>query len=634
MCGIAGAFFFKEGPGSSRTQSEVSDLLDAIAHRGPDDRGVAAFDRFAMGMVRLSIIDLSGGNQPIQDSSGRYSIVFNGEIYNYKRLRSELVSQGAEFRTHSDTEVVLQGLLKKGTAYLSELEGMFAFALYDSKNHELLLCRDRLGKKPLYYYQDEDRLVFCSETRALRKDRALSLSIDPQSYWDYLTFRYVPGENSIFNGVLKLPSAHFARVGAQGIRLERYWNFPSASEVIPGRAQSELDRDFGQLFAEAVEKRLVADVPVGVVLSGGLDSCAVLYEAARNRKIDSYHVFFRTDLENYNELKYAKTAAEHLGSKLSVVEVTEDQFIANIGKLHAITDEPISDLSAVPYKAVCDLAASEIKVVLSGEGSDEVLAGYGLQATYQRLRLLKLIQANPFLKRLASVTLRSLPGKAHLARFVDVPVQDWGRASRFNITFQIDQDAKKSLTFKNSASYLDSARFLDAHYASAAQRDELNQLLYVISKDWLVDDVLMKSDKVSMSSSLEVRSPFLDHRLVEFMFKVSGSQKVGFLNGKFRSKVLLRRYMKGKLPDEILYRKKLGFPVPAYLLQAQVYRDFVLEALNSSSAFYGSILDKSRVLELYDRALREPPEMESHTKHLLWTIANFEHWYRESQAQR
>ena len=625
MCGIAGIYDYGRGEAAEPLLKGVETMLGELRHRGPDESGVVRYPSLVMGMDRLSIIDISGGSQPMREGSGRYSIVFNGEIYNYRELKRGLESRGFTFRTSSDTEAILLGFMERGPAVLDSLEGMFAFAIYDSLMHELFIARDRLGKKPLYYLDDGKRLIFSSEVRALLKSGLIRPRVNTQSYWDYLTFRYIPGIETSVEGVRKLPAGHYMRAARGNARISRYWEIPAASCSSASRSPVE---EFGRLFRDAVRKRLAADVPVGAVISGGIDSCAVLHEAAKAGKIRSYHVFFDEAQEEYNELEAARAMAEEMGSEFHAVKVTDEAFLDAVENLPEVTDEPLSDLASIPFKMVCDLAARDVKVVLSGEGSDEVLAGYGAHHIYKRLWLFGLIQRLGLEAAASKAGKGVFPARAALLDELRIPVQRWGAQTNYNITFQAGQALKAGLCSVEPC--LDSSRFIAAAYGAAEKEDPLNQTLRVISGDWLTENVLMKSDKVSMSSSIEVRCPFLDQRLVEFLFSLPGRKKVGFFGKSFASKVLLRRYLKGRVSGSVLTRKKLGFPVPAYEMKSKRYRDFVHDTLASDNAFYERVFRKERVLSLFERAVQEPGA--TRLKHLLWSFAVFEQWYRKRRT--
>jgi asparagine synthase (glutamine-hydrolysing) len=620
MCGIAGIFYFNAGSARSDLLGTVDKLLPIIKHRGPDDTGTATFTACALGHVRLSIIDLASGHQPMCDETTRFTIVFNGEIYNFKALRNDLEGLGHRFATHSDTEVILRGFMEWGAKVFERLDGMFALAIYDKAEHCLTLARDRVGKKPLYFHLDHEKLIFCSELRGIMNAPGLDVEIDRQAYWDYLTYRYSPGESTVIQGVTKLPPAHYARLAGGRFEATRYWDFPQTAKRIPARGKCV--EEFGRLFSDATRKRLVADVPVGVILSGGIDSCAVLYEASRFQTLDSYHVHFPGE-GDHSELPYATLMAKSVGSRLHTVEIRDEVFLDSLSEMSSMTDEPLSDLSAIPFKHVCDLAAGSVKVGLSGEGSDESLAGYDLEKFYWRHRLLRTIQSTPLLPSILRTVLR---GSRRLDA-LDIPADEWPLRNHYNITFQGGQKFKLGLAAATVA-FLPSERFLEANYRRVAGEDALNQILHVISRDWLTENVLMKSDKVSMSSSLEIRCPFLDRDLLEFLFRLPGRRKVGLFGLQYESKILLRRYLSGRIPDQILFRKKLGFPVPATSLLTQKYRDYVFDRLSEPSAFYRGIFDSKKILQLFDECVRQPHTHGSQTKHFLWGLVTFENWYR------
>lgn len=629
MCGIAGIYFFDGKDRQGEVKETVSSLLGGITHRGPDDSGDLVTPAFGMGTTRLSIIDLAGGHQPITAGGGRYSICFNGEIYNYRRIREALLEEGCAFKTESDTEVILQGYLTWGSKVLDRLQGMFAFAIYDSQRHELFLARDRLGQKPLYYYRDGEKIIFCSEVRALARLESLGLSVDAQAYWDFLTYRYIPGTATAFENVSKIEPGHFYTVTAAKMKATRYWQIPKEMDNTGSPPTDDPQLRFGELFAAAVEKRLVADVPVGVVLSGGIDSCGVLMEASKHKPIDSYHVHFPGGDEDFNELEYAKLMAKRAGSSLHVVEANEQAFFDQLQDMAAITDEPLADLASVPFKMVCDLAAKDLKVVLSGEGADEVLAGYGYHHLPRRLGRLGGLKKLPGPVRgaLRAIMETAMGRTLKIFDEVSVPMTEYAKHLNHNITFQMSQDSKLGL-LSGKTVLEDSARFLDKAYNAVRTEDPLNQILHVISGDWLVEDVLMKSDKVSMSASLEARCPFLDHDLVEFLFRLPGNSKVGNFNGHSESKVLLRRYLEGKVPTEILTRRKLGFPVPAYSITSDRELDFMHDTLAAADCFYPQILNRSAVMTLLDGVKEARSAVQSKIKHFLWSIAVYEIWFR------
>jgi asparagine synthase (glutamine-hydrolysing) len=631
MCGIAGVYYFNDSADNNKTEYYLERLLKSISHRGPDDQGYASYEACSIGIVRLSIIDIPTGHQPIFSSDGRYSIVYNGEIYNYQSIKNSLIEDDIKFETNSDTEVLLKGYIKYGKDVLHMLDGMFAFCIYDSKLHKLFIARDRLGKKPLYYYRDKEKLIFCSEVDAFTQLDELTLTHNRQAYWDYLTYRYIPGEETSYGQIKKFGRGQFSLISSQEIKTERYWNIPHTHSNNPPTANR-----FGELFADAVKKRLISDVPIGVMLSGGVDSCAVLYEASKHQKIDSYHVFFDTNDKDYNELKYAKQMAESVNSPLHIIEASRSDFYDQLANIAKITDEPLSDLAAIPFKMVCDLAVGDVKVALSGEGSDEILAGYGIGSIPKRLQRLNYLRKipKPARKLLRTITEKMLGRVISLFDEVNFGSKDWAKSTNFNITYQIGQLQKLGLLNDGVGdTFLDSARFLHNNYNQLIDEDTVNQILHVISADWLEQDVLMKSDKVSMSSSLELRCPFLDHNLVEYLFGLQGKYKVGKLNNVKQSKILLKEYLHNKIPDELVFRKKLGFPVPSYDVKEQSDLSFIHDILSPNSCYYQEYFKKNSIIKMIDAIKNKFPDGQK-MKYFLWSLVVYELWIKGKYDQK
>jgi asparagine synthase (glutamine-hydrolysing) len=625
MCGIAGIFYYKEP--NVEPYGITKGLLTGITHRGPDHEGIYSNSVFSFGMRRLSIIDLQGGNQPISDYDKRYQIIFNGEIYNYQSLKKELQKLGCKFKTKSDTEVILNGYITWGEKVLDRLEGMFAIAIYDEHKHELFLARDRSGKKPLYIYNDDDKLVFCSEVKALSISLSLN-EINMQAYWDYLTYRYIPGRNSIFENIFRLDKSTYVLVNKQGNKQEQYWALPNKEDDSVGEHGQYVER-FGELFSEAVKKRLVSDVPLGMILSGGVDSCAVLYEASKYKKIDSFHVYFNDKNENYNEYKYAKEISSIVGSNLNVVEMTDKSFIDGLNHMHEWVDEPTGDLSFIPFKSLCDKTREHVKVALSGEGSDEVLGGYDIEYLYRRHCVNSIISSLP--KMLQNIAWRALSilFRKDAVNEIKNNKPYYINNHPYTVTFQASElDKNNLLRHEADFRYKESERYLKNHYSECEERDLVNRMLYVLNQDWLVESVLMKSDKVSMSSSLEIRSPFMDHPLNEFLFKIKMKHKIGLSKNGFYGKRLLKDYLNGKLPDKFIHRKKLGFPIPGYMLGSDVYKTFIHDVLNTQNNFYEGIFSKASVNKMIGSVFKKNDSSESNQKNFIWSLVLFELWHR------
>lgn len=563
MCGIVGV---AGDVSADEGRDLVGRMNRAIVHRGPDDNGAWAAERIAFGMQRLSIIDLAGGHQPIwiDDQIG---IVFNGEIYNFQRLREELVSSGYAFTTRSDTEVILKLYHRHGLAAIERLEGMFAIAIVDRRSGQLHLIRDRLGVKPLYYARVGDRFFFASEIKALVSGVGLQFPLNRQAIHDYLTLRFVPSCETVWEGVAKLAPGHRLSLDLASLQqsVTRYWELDFASlQVDPGR---DYEVEFESLFLDAVEKRLVAsDVPVGVLLSGGLDSSAVSAAAVEmgHRNFHTFSVAF-TDGGIYDETPYARAVAAHLGSVHHEVVIGQKEFVDFLPELVRVTDEPLADLACVPLHYVCKLAREHVKVVMSGEGADEILAGYDFEQLSRQLQ--RVYAARRFIPtailRLVALLLRRHSWGRLLRLFSDVDKAGFLSHKAQHITRHFDEGEKASL-WRAGGDFRATDVEIRRWYSEAESVEPLDQIQQVYSREWLVEDLLMKADKISMASSLELREPFLDHPLVEWAEALPVAWKVGESND-LASKRILRRFAARRLPREIIERPKRGFPAPAYV---------------------------------------------------------------------
>lgn len=626
MCGIVGV-----AGDFSRDECLriVQTMNDVIVHRGPDDQGTWAEDGFGFGMRRLSIIDLAGGHQPIWDDPSGLGIVFNGEIYNYKSLRDRLEREGhSRWTSNSDTEVLLKSFALAGEEAIHDWNGMFGVALWDSLQKRLTLIRDRLGVKPLYYSWDGKTLVFASEIKAILASGLVEKRLSRQAVWDYLTFRYVPGPETIWEGIRKLPPGHLLEFARGSEPQERcYWKTDVCQSDGGKFDQERVDREFAELFLDAVNLRLVAsDVPVGVFLSGGLDSSAIAAAAVElgHRNFHTFSVGF-AEGGLYSELPYARRVAEHVGAQYHEVVVDREQFLEMLPQVVYYSDEPLADLTLVPLLSVSRLARECVKVVLSGEGSDEVLAGYNLDEMEREWQMIGSVQRLPRLMLSTGTQLANvaLPEKfARRARRVsEVPLKDWNQQTRPHMTRYWAQDEKQRLWPDEAGE--DSERILAAQYAHARSGDPLQQLLSVYQKSWLVEDLLMKADKMSMATSLEARTPFLDYRLVEWANRQPNGVKVknvGFR--QYRTKDVLRRFCESRLPAEILQREKRGFPVPAYTWLQEGLEPWVRERLLDRESRVTAAFDRQEISRLITQAAAGAGD----AAHRVWMLVILEYW--------
>jgi asparagine synthase (glutamine-hydrolysing) len=625
MCGIAGIIRTR----GVTTEQELRRMNDEIVHRGPDDDGYFCEGGAGIAMRRLSIIDLAGGHQPLSNEDGSKWIVFNGEIYNYRDLRRDLEG-GHQFRTHSDTETIVHAFEQFGPECVQRFNGMFAFAIWDRAKRKLFAARDRLGVKPFYYYWDGSTLMFASEIKSILAAGAPKI-LDEQSVWNYLSFRYVSAPNTMWQGIRKLPPGYRLELDADSRTLivERYWDM-HFDRPAPATSEAAALETFGALFEDAVRLRLIADVPVGIFLSGGLDSSAVsaAVSEVHNARLDTFSVAFKSGGE-FSELRYAREVAEYYKTNHHEIEIDRDEFADFLPEFGWYTDEPLADPASIPLFYVSRLARERVKVVLSGEGADEVLAGYTLDADAAYWDKLARFQRIP---RAVRVTVGELALASTGRRdWVDrlrrrnVPVE------RQNITYlpymtgYFSEAEKRALwPSMNGRSMADSNDLVRDYFARSRSREPLDQRLYAYCQDWLVEDLLMKADKMTMATSIELRVPFLDYRLVEWLASQPPSLKVHRdASGRYVTKYLLRRYCEHRLPRSILERPKQGFPVPITPWMngwlGQLARDRILAPDSWSRATF----DEKVLRGIVDIPAPSPPQAQR-----IWVLLVLELWAR------
>jgi asparagine synthase (glutamine-hydrolysing) len=562
MCGICGKLMFELQ--ATVTPASVKAMADAIQHRGPDDEGYHVSGPIGLGFRRLAIIDLQTGHQPLSNEDGSIWIVFNGEIYNYQELRALLLEKGHVFKTKTDTEVIVHLYEEFGTKCLEKLRGMFAFAIWDGRARSLLLARDRVGIKPLYYSFTASSLIFASEIKAILADPSVKRNIAPELIDRFLTFLYLPGEQTLFDGIHKLAPGHYLQVKDGKAYVQRYWDLqfqePSQAGSLEN-AEVELQR----LLSETVKLHMIADVPVGVLLSGGVDSTGVLSFAvnATSKQISTFTVGFSGN-EVADERPYARLAAEAFGTQHHEITITARDFASFMPQYVWHMEEPVCEPPAIALYYVSKLARDHVKVVLSGEGGDEAFAGY---SNYRNVVWLERFKRAvpplnvPVARGLALAnSLFRIPSVAkHAPLIIDrFPAYYYSRTSdphRYagnGLGKVYSQDFARTI---NRELTLEPVRRLQAHVQG---QNTLDAMLYIDTKTWLPDDLLIKADRMSMANSIELRVPLLDHKVLEFAASLPPSFK---LKGS-TLKYILKRALSQKIPQQIRNRKKAGFPVP------------------------------------------------------------------------
>jgi len=564
MCGIAG--IIAQTRGRPVDTALVGRMTDALAHRGPDASGVWSAPGIALGHRRLAIIDLAGSEQPMVSADGRLVITFNGEIYNYRELRRELQGEGFTFRTSGDTEVILAAYARWGTGCLDRLDGMFAFALYDQVRGEVVLARDRLGVKPLYYAPLGDgSLAFASELKGLIAHPILTRRISREAVDAFLAWGYVPDSHAILEGVHKLPAGHFwlFEIGTARGQPQRWWDIDFTRRETASEA--ELAEELLRLMRAAVTSRMVADVPLGAFLSGGVDSASVvaLMSEANGTPVQTCSIGF--DVAGVDETAYARRVAEQFGSDHHERIVGRDDFAA-VGAIAAMFDEPFADPSALPTWRVCQLARERVSVALSGDGADEAFAGYRRQVFHHHEERVRGFVPQALRTRVfgtlgqiypkADWAPRPLRAKATLLALAEPGEEGYARALS-----AMTPAARHALYAPGFAKALGGFRAEDELIAlmrDAPAQSGLDRAQYADLMFWLPGAILTKVDRTSMAVSLEAREPLLDHRLIAFAARLPEAMRVRGQTGKY----LLKRTMEARLPRDILYRPKQGFVTP------------------------------------------------------------------------
>ena len=618
MCGICGVYNF--GTGAPADPVALKRATDAMAHRGPDDEGFHIDGPLGLGNRRLSIIDLPGGHQPIANEDESIWITFNGEIYNYRDLRPDLLARGHKFRTHSDTETILHLYEEYGFECLEHLRGMFAFAIWDSRKRLLFVARDRLGVKPLFYQVDADRLAFASELRTLRELLPRAPEIDAQSVYDFFGFRYIPAPRTFYRGVEKLLPGHYLVADSTSVRTQAYWDIPPEDET--SRNSREIAAEIVELLRESVRLRLIADVPLGVFLSGGTDSSAVVAFMAElgARPLRTYTVGF--DESEHSELPYARDVANRFETEHHELIVTPQHMNDELPRLVAFRDEPIAEPTDVALYLISKLAAQSVKVVLAGEGGDELFAGY---PKYAAERLAGVFSMLP--SAATRAISRWLPYGQHRVRTALEALSIRDEAER-NIAWfaSFSREERENLFASDFLAQVDTshpARVIESYLEKVRDRSPLKRMLYADLKVWLPDNLLLRGDQMTMAASIEERGPFLDHRLVEMAARIP----TRMLTRGFKTKVLLKDALRPYVPKNALFRRKVGFRVPVGEWFKKPLRSLVGDLLLSSQAKTRGYFN-ARNMENF---IREHFDGVRDRQKQLWALVNFELWCRNAK---
>src|SRR6266404_404782 len=620
MCGICGEVDLAGAPDAEGVRRAAR----AIAHRGPDADGFHFEGPAALGHRRLSILDLESGGQPMVRDG--VAVVFNGEAYDFAGLREQLRAKGHPFTTRSDTEVVLRAYLEWGEEFAERVHGMFALALWDARRRKLVLARDRLGKKPLYYFAKGSRVVFASELKALLAHGGVPRALDPEALVQYLACEYVPAPATILRGVHKLPAAHVAVLDERGFRLRRYWDVPAPEpqrRVSSGEAAGELLR----LLDAAVAKRLVADVPVGVFLSGGIDSTSIAALAVRHKKpLQTFSIGFLE--ESFDESPWAQLAADRLGTEHVAQKFSGQDCLDLIPAAVAQLDEPFADPSFLPTLLLSRFTRRHVKVALAGDGGDELFAGYDPFLAHRPAALFARVPRplraalHQILHRLPSSS-RDMSLDFRLKQFlrgVDAP-PSLRHASWIASFLPGEMGALLHPGLRSLASpEIAFRQVLEDAMRSGARPGSIDEALRYYLTRYLADDILVKADRASMAASLELRAPFLDTAVVEFAARLPWRLKMSLTS----TKLLLRRALRGAVPEEILRRPKKGFGIPVAAWIRGPLRPLFEEELSERALRDGGVFDPTAVRALLSTHLDGRADL----RKPLWTLLMFQLWRR------
>ena len=631
MCGICG----KISSAKDINENLIRNMCRVLEHRGPDDEGVYISPRstvhgpqirVGLGHRRLSIIDLSpAGHQPMSNEDGSIWIVMNGEIYNFPELRNLLEKRGHRFRSHTDTEVLLHLYEDKGTECLKELRGAFAFAIWDEKKKHLFIARDRIGKKPLYYFHKGQTLIFASEIKAILQDPGVSVEINRTAITDYLSYGYIPTPESMFKGIMKLPPAHRMIYKNGNIEIERYWRLDFSKKI--KLSEHEYCARIMDLLEDATRIRLISDVPLGAFLSGGIDSSAVVYMMSKLNHGDVKTFSIGFEEQSHSELKYARIIADRFGTEHREY-IVKPETIELLPKLVWHYNEPYADSSALPSYYVAKMTRQEVKVALNGDGGDEDFGGYERFMAARFAELYRKIPeslrnriAKPIINRIPeSLEFNNLTTK--FKRFMIMASEPY-RQRHYNwvaIFRDAVKDALFTEEFKKEINNKNSFYYLNNAFEECSSEDIVDKVISTDIGTNLLDDLLVKMDIATMANSLEGRSPFLDHKLMEFAASIPSNVKI---NGT-RLKYILKKALVKKLPDEILSRGKMGFGIPIDKWFRGELKDYSREILMSDKSIKRGYFKRESVKKLLDDHCRE----RANNGARIWSLLNLELWHR------
>jgi asparagine synthase (glutamine-hydrolysing) len=627
MCGITGIFTFNENASSYR--KKVENAVDRLSKRGPDNSGIYVNDHAILGHARLSIIDVSdAASQPFSDASGRYTIIFNGEFYNFKEHRGALLKKGIQFKSQSDTEVLLYLYITEGAACLEKINGFFAFAIHDRVEDTLFIARDRMGIKPLFYYKDDEKFVFASELKALL-EYGIEKKLDTTSLYQYLQLNYFPGPASIFENVKKLQPGNFLLINKSGIEQKEYYKIPFYSdEEIQnnGVSYDDAQKKISELLDDSVKMRLISDVPLGAFLSGGVDSSIIVALASKyTDKLKTFSIGYK-DEPLFDETRFAKLVSDKYKTEHTEFILSNDDLFSVLFNVLDYTDEPFADSSALAVYMLSHQTRKHVTVALSGDGADELFGGYNKHRAEYRMRNAGFSERS---LKLLNPALKILP-KSRNSKFSNKIRQfdRFAKGMKLNAeerywqwcAFADEEEIDKLYSLCNKQDYFDRGKSILKNISGT---NNLNDVLYTDMHLVLQNDMLVKVDMMSMANSLEVRPPFLDYRLVDYVFSLPAEYKIDKNTGK----KILQDAFRDLLPQEIYHRSKHGFEVPLLKwfrneLKSLIFDDLLSEKFVREQ----NIFDLSEINEIKNKFFSNSPG-DTHAR--IWGLVVFQYWWKK-----
>ena len=618
MCGICGFNWNDE--------KLIQKMVQKIHHRGPDANGVKTFSTFSLGNARLSIIDLSNrGSQPMSSREGKLWIVYDGNVYNFPEIKKELLTRGYQFNSNTDTEVVLKSYEEYGPKCLEKFNGKFAFAIWDEEKKELFLARDRIGIKPLYYYFKDGKLIFGSEIKSILEADCVKKEVNLQSMYYYLGYEFVPAPDTMFKNIYKLRQGHYAIFKNSNLQIKKYWDLKFKPEITD--EEEAADRVFSAL-EKSVQRRLISDVPLGVFLSGGLDSSTIVGFVSKlyPKKVQTFSIGYKD--KSFSELPYAKIVSDFFKTEHNVLMI-DSVSPEDIEKSLYHLDEPMTDLSTIPFYLICRKAREKVKVCISGEGGDETFLGYD---RFKAARINRYYNIFPsfFRKKILSPLILKLPDQPQkkgiinmLKRFIEgslYPEEVGAMRWQYFLNPKIEQNIFNESSRGNiSFTPFDPIYFFSKICDSALPIDKD---IFIDTKLTLADSALMKVDKMSMAASLEVRVPFLDHEVVELCASIPANLKLNKLTTKYILRKALKKY--NFLPENIIYRGKQGYSLPVKNLLREELRDYMVDLFKNSP-----IIKENFNSPYLSKLIKEHLGLKHNHNHILWALISLGLWYKK-----